>query len=239
VTEQERQRAIRIRLCRTADAPAHLLPPLSTGNPAVDAALGGGLPRGAIVEIFGAESSGKTMLALRAIAALQRSGGGAALIDADRTFDAARAATLGVSLDSLVLARPGWSEQALEMVRALVLSRALELVVIDSAAALVPRAELDSSLEAAGAGWHSAVLARALRRLRPAAARCGVCLLFLNQLRSGSRRGPEISAGGRALRSYAALRVELRRRKSDGMVRLRVVRNKFGATGGAAELGCG
>jgi recombination protein RecA len=188
------------------------------------------------VELYGPESSGKSTFALRTIAAVQRSGGAAALIDADRTFDAGRAASLEVSLENLVVVCPDWGEQALEIAHQLVMSRALDLIVVDSAAALVPKAELESSLEAAGAGWHSAVLARALRRLRPAVVRCGVCLLFLNQTRSGASSGdPESSAGGRVLKSYAGLRIELRR-KSDGAIRFRVMRNKFAAASGEIEV---
>jgi recombination protein RecA len=233
VTEEERRRAIRVRLCRDAAPPA--LPPIPTGNPAIDEALGGGFPRGAIVEIYGPESSGKSTLALRTIAWLQRNGGAAALIDADHALDPARAAALGVELEKLVTIRPEWSEQAMEIAHRLILSRALDLVVIDSAAALAPKAELESSLETAGAGWHTAALARGLRRLRADVVRAGVCVVFLNQLRSGAAGEPETSSGGRALKTYAALRVELRR-KSGGMVRLMTVRNKYGPIQREAEF---
>jgi recombination protein RecA len=239
VKEEDRQRAIRLRLCRTAGDPEHPLPPISTGHAAIDEALGtGGLPRGQIVEFFGPSDCGKSTLALRIIAAVQRSGGTAALIDADRGFAATRAASLGVVLEKLILVQPGWTEQAVEIARSLAGSGAVDLVVVDSAAALVPRAELESSLESAGHGWQTAALTRGLRRVAAAARRGGACVLFLNQLRGRGDALPESSSGGPALKTYAALRVELRP-LSGGRARLRVVRSRLGASFGAAEFGLG
>lgn len=233
--EEERQRAIRIRLFQSAGGPRRRLPPIPTGYAPVDELLGGGLPRGTIVELYGPESSGKSTLALRAVAQVQAGDGVAALIDADRSFDPARAAALGVSLEKLVVARPEWAEQALEIVHSLIESRALDLVVVDSAAALVPRAELESSLTSAGAGWHTATLTRGLRRLWPLVHRAGTCLLFLNQIRSGGPDAPESSAGARPLKAYAATRLELRHRPG-GRIRLRVVSNKRGESGGETDF---
>jgi len=238
MTEAERQRIIRLKLCRLADRPGPPLEAISSGFAAIDVALGiGGFPRGRIVEISGPEACGKTTLGLRAIAEVQRRGGTAALIDADRTFDARRAAALGVQLESLVIAAPEWGEQALEIVRSLASSGAVDLIVVDSAAALVPKLELETSLEAASPGLHAAVLSRALRRLAPAAARTGTCVLFLNQLRSAAPgEAGETTAGGRALKTYAAVRAELRPVASPAKVRFRVLKNKFAAAPAETEV---
>ena len=235
MTEDERQRIIRQKLCRSADRSVTILP---TGVPDADTALGiGGLPRGRIVEVFGAEACGKTWLALQAIAETQRRGGCAALIDVDRAFDPRQASALGVALASLVVAQPECAEEALEMARSLALSGAVDLLVLDSAAGLVPRLELETSLEEIAPGLQTAVLTRALRRLSSACARSGTCVLFLNQLRSApGPDGFETTAGGRALKAYAALRIELRRIAGSPLVRMRVVRNRLGSTAGEADM---
>ena len=235
MTEGERQRTIRQRLCGMADRP---LPVLSSGLAEVDAALGtGGWPRGRIVELYGGDACGKTALALLAAAETQRRGGAAALIDVERTFDPRHAAALGVDLDSLVVAQPEWAEQALEMARSLVLSGAVDLVIVDSAAGLVPKLELETSLESIAPGLQSAILTRALRRLSADASRGGTCVLFLNQLRSApGPDGAETTAAGRALKTYAALRVELRRLAGSSLVRLRVVRSRLGPSAGETDI---
>jgi recombination protein RecA len=235
MTEDERQRIIRQKLCRMEERPALVL---STGLPAVDAALGiGGLPRGRIVELFGAEACGKTALALRTAAETQRRGGGVALIDVERTFDPRQAAALGVNLDSLVVAQPGWEEQALEIARSLAASGAVDLLIVDSAAGLVPKVELESSLEAVAPGLQAAILTRALRRLSAACVRSGTCALFLNQLRSApGPDGAETTAAGRALKTHAAMRIDLRRIPGSRLMRLRVVRSRLGAASGEADI---
>ena len=230
MTEAERQRIIRLKLCSLADHCVHPGYVVPSGFAGIDAVLGiGGFPRSRIVEISGPAASGKTTIALRAIAAMQRVGGAAAFIDADHAFDARRGAALGVNLERLVLVQPDWGEQALAIVHSLALSGGLDLVVIDSAAALVPRLELDNSLASAPPGLHAAVLGRALRKLVPVAARTGVCILFLNQLRSArATNTSETTSGGPALKAYAAVRAELRPLAAGGKVRFRVIKNKLG-----------
>ena len=241
MTEAERQRIIRLKLCRLAGRPGAPPEAISSGFDAIDAVLGiGGFPRGRIVELSGPEACGKTTLALRTIAGVQRRGGTAALIDADRTFDPHRAAALGIHLENLVMSAPEWGEQALEIARSLASSGAVDLIVVDSAAALVPKLELETSLETISPGLHAAVLLRALRRLAPAAARSGACVVFLNQLRSaGAGEAAETTAGGRALKAYAAVRAELRPLASPGKVRFRVLKNKFAAAPAEAEVDIG
>ena len=186
--------------------------PLSSGVSAIDAALSiGGFPRGRITEIYGASSSGKTTIALHTVAACQRQGGTAAFIDADHAFDPAYAARLGVDLEALILAQPGTGEQGLDIARALAASFAVDLVVIDSAAALVPRVELDGEA-AALPNLHRRLLMEHLRGLAFAAARGRVSLLVLNQMRrkSGDAGGPDRPTGGPALGLRAAIRAEVR-----------------------------
>jgi recombination protein RecA len=231
MTEQERQRIIRQKLVRMEQAAGKLAPAFPTGFPVLDHALGvGGFPRGRIVEIFGPSSSGKTTLALQAIAHGMESGAAAAWIDAEHVFDAARAARLGVAVERLPLARPDTAEQALEMARRLAESGALDLLVIDSAAALLPRLELETGLGDSGPGLHSRVLASGLRRLATAAARTGTVVLVLNQTRSrtGVAAGDtEASAGGPPLKLYAGVRIELEAARANH-VRFRILKNKAG-----------
>ena len=203
-------------------------PALSTGFAALDAALGkGGLPRGCLVELFGA-SCGKTTLALQVAAHLQKQGATAAWIDSDHAFDAQYAVKLGVAIERLPVVEPETAEEALEIARRLALSGAVDLVVVDSAAALVPSLELETGIGASGPGLHSRVLASGLRKLAVAVARSGASVLFLNQTRGRpepSGGEGETSAGGPPLKLYAAVRIALgpagRRR-----VRFRVLKNK-------------
>jgi recombination protein RecA len=220
--EADRQRSIRTRLARLE---SHSIEPLPTGFAAFDAALGGGLPRGSIVEIFGPPGCGKTTLALRIAAHLQQSGGAAAWIDAEHAFDAASAGRAGVAVEQLPVAQPESAEQALEMLRQLTASGAIELAVVDSAAALVPQVELETAVGHTGHSMQNRVLASGLRRLAGELRRTGAVILFLNQTRGGDDF--ETSAGGPALKLFAALRIVLRS-APDGRTHFRVLKNKAG-----------
>jgi len=201
---------------------------LSTGLRALDGVLGGGgLPRGAIAEWFGPPACGKTTLALETVAHIQKSGALAAWIDADRTFDPAYAASLGVNLERLPVARPESAEEAMEMARQLVNSAALDLLVVDSAAALVSSLELDAGIGDAFAGLQSRVLASRLRGVCLSLRRSGAAALFLNQSRArpeGAAGGTETSAGGPALKLHAAVRLRLEPENATRL-RLRVLKN--------------
>jgi len=224
--EEDRQRTIRLKLARQEIQQRAAIP---TGFPSLDAALGvGGLPRGRIVELFGPPSCGKTTLALQIAARLQRSGATAAWIDAEHVFDPAYGASLGVAIDRMPVVEPDSAEQAMEIAHTLAISGAVDLLVIDSAAALVPRLELESALGESGHGLQSRVLASGLRRLSLAVARTATSVVFLNQLRT--RMGPpgedaESSAGGPPLKLYAAVRIVLYQGTSR-RVRFRVLKNK-------------
>jgi len=197
----------------------------------------GGLPRGRIVEIFGPAASGKTALALCCVASWQRCGGAAAWVDAEHAFDPGFATQLGVDLTALPVVQPASAEEALEMARRFAASGALELVVIDSAAALVPQLELATGLEGRGGSLQSRVLGSELRRLSSAAARTGVSMLFLNQTRihlESSAGEFETSAGGPSLKLHAAVRIALA--AHGRQVRFRVLKNKSGAAFLAGEL---
>jgi recombination protein RecA len=230
--EEERQRAIRIRLARSELRPAAGIP---TGFAALDAVLGtGGWPRGAVVEIYGPPSAGKTALLLASIAHLQRAGAAAAWIDADHTFDPAWAAELGIELERMPVAQPVSTEEALAIAQQLASSRALDLLVIDSVAALVPSLELEAGIGDQSPGLHSRVLGSGLRKLSAAASKSSVAVVLLNQSRS--RRDDtgqefETSAGGADLKLHAAVRI-LMEFRADG-ARLKLVRNKLAA--GAPE----
>lgn len=205
-------------------------PPIPSGWPELDWVLGtGGFPRGRLVEVFGPEGCGKTSIGLRAAAQAQQAGGAAAYVDADFALDAGRARECGVDLERLVLVRPRSGEEALEIAAALAGSRAVDLVVVDSVAALAPRLELESALEDAPRGTLAELLARGLRRLSAAAGRAGACVLLLNQLRSrpepASGEG-ETTAGGPAVRLRASVRVELRP-EAGARVRARTVKNRL------------
>ena len=234
MTERERRRTIQSKLCRLA-APAPSVVP--SGFPSLDAALGGGFPRRGMVELFGPPSSGKTTLALQAVAHLQKDAMGAAWIDADGTFDPAWASALGVDIARLAVARPAWAEQALEIARQLVLTGAVDLVVIDSAAALVPKLELDTPLGESGPGLQSRIVASGLRRLAAALARAEAAALFLNQTRGrpDAESGEETSAGGPPLKLRAAARIALYPIAQAG-VRFRVLKNRPAAAFAGGEL---
>jgi recombination protein RecA len=211
---------------------------LPTGFPRLDRALAiGGLPRGRITEIFGPANSGKTGLALQIVAHVQRSGGAAAWIDAEHAFDAKFAVRLGVDLGHLAIAEPESAEQAFAMARRFLESDAIDMLVIDSAAALIPQLELETEIGGASAGLHGRVLGSELRRLAPAAARHGAAVVFLNQVRSrlDSPSGePETTAGGAALKLYAATRIQLG--ANGRLVRFRILKNRCGAAFASGEF---
>lgn len=211
---------------------------IPTGAIALDLALGvGGIPRGRITEIFGPESSGKTTLALHVIAQAQRMGGIAAYIDAEHAFDPVYAERLGVDLDNLLISQPDTGEQALEITETLVRSGAVDVVVIDSVAALVPRAEIEGEMGDAHVGLQARLMSQALRKLTGAISRSKTAVIFINQLRMkiGVMYGnPETTTGGNALKFYASVRLDIRRigsiKKGDEVVgnetRVKVVKNK-------------
>src|ERR1700687_6108115 len=221
---------------------------ISTGSIGVDAALGvGGVPRGRIVEIFGPESSGKTTLSLHIIAEAQRVGGLAAFIHAEHALDAEYARKLGVDVDNLLVSQPDSGEQALEIAEVLVRSGAIDVIVIDSVAALVPRAELDGEMGDSHMGLHARLMSQALRKLTAIVSKSKTSLIFINQIREkiGVMFGnPETTTGGRALKFYATMRVDIRRiqaiKEGDKVVgsrtRAKVVKNKVAAPFREAEI---
>jgi recombination protein RecA len=235
MTEEERQRAIRLRLARSGERPRAVLP---TGFAALDGALDGGLPRGAIVEMFGAPATGKTTLALQIAARTQADGATAAWIDAEHVFDAPYASRLGVRVGEMPLAQPASAEQALEIASQLAGSGAVDLMIVDSAAALVPRLELESGLGGGGQGLHSRVLASGLRKLARVAGKSGTVVVFLNQTRSrkpASGGEEQTSAGGPPLKLYASLRLVLVSQPG-ARVSFRVLKNKVAGAFREGEL---
>lgn len=188
---------------------------ISTGSLTLDAATGiGGLPKGRIIEIYGPESSGKTTLALHAIAEAQKIGGDAAFIDAEHALDPVYAANLGVDVDSLLVSQPDNGEQALEIAEQLVRSGAIDVLVVDSVAALVPRAEIEGEMGDSHVGLHARLMSQALRKLAGAVSKSNCIIIFINQLREkvGVIYGnPEVTTGGRALKFYASMRIDIRR----------------------------
>jgi recombination protein RecA len=214
------------------------IPSIPTGSISIDYALGvGGVPRGRVVEIFGPESSGKTTLALQVIAQAQKLGGMAAFVDAEHALDASYAKRLGVDLDNLLVSQPDNGEQALEIVEVLVRSGAVDVVVVDSVAALVPRAEIEGEMGEAQVGLQARLMSQALRKLTGVVSKSKTCLVFINQLREkiGVMFGnPETTTGGRALKFYASVRVDIRRIASikdgdqvvGGRTRVKIVKNK-------------
>jgi recombination protein RecA len=214
------------------------IPAISTGAVSLDYALGiGGMPRGRVIEIFGPESSGKTTLALQVIAEAQKTGGMAAFVDAEHALDAQYARKLGVDLDSLLISQPDNGEQALEIVEVLVRSGAVDVVVVDSVAALVPRAEIEGEMGEAQMGLQARLMSQALRKLTGIVSKSKTCLIFINQLREkiGVMFGnPETTTGGRALKFYSSVRVDIRRigaiKDGDvvvgGRTRVKIVKNK-------------
>ncbi len=212
---------------------------IPTGAISIDYALGiGGMPRGRVVEIFGPESSGKTTLALQVIAQAQKTGGMAAFVDAEHALDAAYAQKLGVDLDGLLVSQPDNGEQALEIVEVLIRSNGVDVVVVDSVAALVPRAEIEGEMGEAQMGLQARLMSQALRKLTGAVSKSKTCLIFINQLREkiGVMFGnPETTTGGRALKFYSSVRVDIRRIASikdgeavvGGRTRVKIVKNKL------------
>ncbi len=217
-------------------APVDSIP---TGSISIDYALGiGGVPRGRVVEIFGPESSGKTTLALQVIAQVHKTGGMAAFVDAEHALDAAYAKKLGVNLDNLLVSQPDHGEQALEIVEVLIRSGSLDVVVVDSVAALVPKSEIEGEMGDAQMGLQARLMSQALRKLTGVVSKSKTTLIFINQLREkiGVMFGnPETTTGGRALKFYASVRIDIRRIASikDGdqiignRTRVKVVKNKM------------
>ncbi|MEE1066446.1 MAG: recombinase RecA [Acutalibacteraceae bacterium] len=212
---------------------------ISTGSLSLDVATGiGGLPKGRIVEIYGPESSGKTTLALHAVAEAQKAGGEAAFIDAEHALDPVYAANLGVDVDSLLVAQPDNGEQALEITEALVRSGAIDIVIVDSVAALVPRSEIEGEMGDSHVGQHARLMSQALRKLAGAINKSNTIIIFINQLREkiGVMYGnPETTTGGRALKFYASMRMDVRKieaLKASGSefigarTRVKIVKNK-------------
>jgi recombination protein RecA len=211
---------------------------ISTGAISIDYALGvGGLPRGRVTEIYGPESSGKTTLALQVIAEAQRAGGMAAFVDAEHALDARYAQKLGVDLENLLVSQPDHGEQALEIVEVLVRSNSVDVIVVDSVAALVPKAEIDGEMGEAQMGLQARLMSQALRKLTGIVSKSKTTLVFINQLREkiGVMFGnPETTTGGRALKFYASVRIDIRRIASikdgdqvvGGRTRVKVVKNK-------------
>ncbi len=215
------------------------VPAIPTGSIAFDLALGiGGFPRGRVVEIFGPEATGKTTLAVHVIAEAQKQGGQAAFIDAEHAMDPKYAASIGVNIDDLLISQPDYGEQALEIAEVLVRSGAVDVIVVDSVAALVPKAELEGEMGDAHMGLQARLMSQALRKLTAIVSRSKTCFIFVNQIRQkiGFFLGnPETTSGGRALKFYSSLRVDVRRIATlkDGdkvignRVKVKIVKNKM------------
>ncbi|MBZ5553326.1 MAG: recombinase RecA [Acidobacteriia bacterium] len=224
------------------------VPAIPTGCLSFDAALGvGGFPRGRVIEVFGPESSGKTTVALHVVAEAQKRGGMAAFIDAEHAMDAKYAKRLGVDVDNLLVSQPDSGEQALEIAEVLIRSSAVDVVVVDSVAALVPRAELEGEMGDAQMGLQARLMSQAMRKLKGIVSKSKTCLIFINQLREkiGVMFGnPETTTGGRALKFYADIRVDIRRvgaiKDGDNVVgnrtRVKIVKNKLASPFREAEF---
>ncbi len=225
-------------IMRLGERPQEQIPAISTNCLSLDAAIGvGGFPRGRIVEVYGPESSGKTTLALQVVAQAQKAGGIAAYIDAEHAMDPEYAEKLGVNIDDMLISQPDSGEQALEIAETLVRSNSVDVIVIDSVAALVPRAELDGEMGDSHMGLQARLMSQALRKLAGIISSSNTCFIFINQLREkigvffGS---PETTTGGKALKFYASVRIDIRRigaiKEGDKMVgnrtRVKVVKNK-------------
>jgi recombination protein RecA len=221
---------------------------ISTGSISFDAALGvGGFPRGRVIEIFGPESSGKTTITLQVIAEAQKLGGLAAFVDAEHALDPQYARKLGVDTDNLLIAQPDYGEQALEIVEALVRSNAVDVLVVDSVAALVPKAELDGEMGDSHMGLQARLMSQALRKLTGTVSKSRTCLIFINQIREkiGVMFGnPETTTGGKALKFYSSVRIDIRRigavKEGDVVVgsrtKVKIVKNKVAAPFRDAEF---
>jgi recombination protein RecA len=221
---------------------------ISTGSIALDAALGiGGFPRGRICEIYGPESSGKTTIALQVVAQAQKNGGMAAFIDVEHALDPIYARKLGVDVDNLLVSQPDYGEQALEITGALIASGSIDVLVVDSVAALVPKAELDGEMGDSHMGVQARLMSQALRKLTGVVSKSKTCLVFINQIREkiGVMFGnPETTTGGRALKFYASIRVDIRRiaaiKDGDNVIgnrtKVKVVKNKLAAPFREAEF---
>ena len=226
-------------IMRLDDDPSIIVPGISTGSISLDIALGGrGIPRGRIIEIFGPESSGKTTLSLHVIASAQKAGGVAAFIDAEHALDPSWARRLGVNLEELLVSQPDTGEQALEICELLVRSNAVEVIVVDSVAALIPRAEIEGEMGEAQMGLQARLMSQAMRKLTGAISKSTCTVIFINQIREkiGVMFGnPETTPGGKALKFYASVRIDIRRtatiKEGDVAVgnrtRAKVVKNKI------------
>ena len=233
---------------RLGSAPVQAVQTISTGSLGVDIALGvGGVPRGRVIEIYGPESSGKTTLALSVIAQVHRLGGTAAFIDAEHALDPIYAKALGVDTDNLLVSQPDHGEQALEIASTLITTAAVDVVVIDSVAALVPKAELEGDMGDSFVGLHARLMSQALRKLTGTVSRTNTCMIFINQIREkiGVMFGsPETTTGGRALKFYSSVRLDVRRigaiKDGDSAVgnrtKVKVVKNKVAAPFREAEF---
>ncbi len=221
---------------------------ITSGSVAVDNALGaGGFPRGRLIEVFGPESSGKTTLALHVIAEAQKAGGAAAFIDAEHALDPTYASKLGVDTENLIVTQPDYGEQALEIAQALVNSQAFDVIVIDSVAALTPKAEIEGEMGDNHMGLHARMMSQALRKLTASVSKANTCLIFINQVREkiGVMFGnPETTTGGRALKFFSSVRVEVRRMTAikDGetivgnRTKIKIVKNKIAPPFREAEV---
>ncbi len=226
-------------IMRLDDDPTKVVPGISTGSISLDLALGGrGIPRGRVVEIFGPESSGKTTLALTVAAQAQKAGGVAAFIDAEHALDPTWAKRLGINLEEMLVSQPDTGEQALEICELLVRSNAVEVIVVDSVAALIPRAEIEGEMGDSHVGLQARLMSQALRKLTGAISKSNTVVIFINQIREkiGVMFGsPETTPGGRALKFYSSVRIDIRRTASikegevavGNRVRARIVKNKI------------
>jgi len=225
-------------IMKLGDTPAENIPFIPTGSIGLDAALGvGGFPRGRVIEIYGPESSGKTTLALHAIAEAQKRGGIAAFIDAEHAFDRFYAEKLGIDIDNLLISQPDHGEQALEIVDNLIRSGAIDIIVIDSVAALTPKSEIEGEMGESKMGLQARLMSQALRKLTATIGRTGACCIFINQLREkiGIMFGnPETTTGGNALKFYSSVRIDIRKvnqikegeESTGNRVKVKVVKNK-------------